>query len=75
MNTYTASIYGSESTTVTVRATSASEAAKNVWIAIHGDRIGFSYWQINQHAASEADRDNAHAQWMGGHAGIRIVRA
>jgi hypothetical protein len=75
MNTYNASIYGNESASLTVRAASAIEAAKNLWVAIHGDRIGFSYAQVDQNAADLAARDNAHAQWMGGHAGIRVSRA
>jgi hypothetical protein len=53
----------------------AIDAAKNLWIAMHGDSIGFNYAQGEQKAASEAARDNAHAQWLGGHAGIVITRA
>ena len=74
MKTYNAKIYGNESASLTVCAASAIEAAKNLWIAIHGDRIGFSYTQVEQNAADLAARDNAHAQWMGGHAGIHVTR-
>lgn len=75
MNSYKVSIYGIEAASLTVRATSAIEAAKNLWVAIHGDRIGFNYAQVEQNNASEASRDNAHTQWMGGHAGIIVARA
>jgi hypothetical protein len=75
MNTYKVSVYGNESASLTVRAASAIEAAKNLWVAIHGDRIGFNYAQVEQNNANEGARDNAHAQWMGGCAGIRVTRA
>jgi hypothetical protein len=75
MNIYTAIIYGSQSASLTVLAPSAAEAAKNLWVAIHGERIGFNCTQIDQKGDNEAARDNAHAQWMGGHAGIRVSRA
>lgn len=77
MNSYKASVYGPAQgeATLTVRAESAIAAAKNLWIAMHGDSIGFNYAQGEQNLASEAARDNAHAQWMGGHAGITVTRA
>lgn len=77
MNSYKASVYGPAQgeASLVIRAASASEAAKNLWIAMHGDSIGFNYAQVEQNAASEAARDNAHAQWMGGHAGIIVARA
>ena len=77
MNSYKVSVYGPAQgeASLTVRAASAIEAAKNLWVAMHGDSIGFNYAQGEQNAASAIARDNAHAQWMGGHAGIRITRA
>lgn len=75
MNTYKAIVYGKDSATLHVRAASAVEAVKNLWVAIHGDSIGFNYSQAEQNAPSAITRDNAHAQWLGGHAGISIIHA
>lgn len=75
MNSYKAIVYGESPATLTVRAASAIDAAKNLWIAMHGDAVGFNYSQAEQNAASAIARDNAHAQWMGGHAGISVIRA
>jgi len=77
MNSYNVSVYGPAQgeAKLNVRAASAIEAAKNMWKAMHGDTIGFNYAQNEQNAASAVARDNAHAQWMGGHAGIVVTPA
>ena len=76
MNTYNASVYSPQhNASLTISAPSAIDAAKNLWIAIHGSAIGFNYAQNNQHSECATARDNAHSQWLGGHAGIIVTRA
>lgn len=77
MNSYKASVYGlaQGETSLIIRAVSAIDAAKDLWIAIHGDSIGFNYAQVEQKSTNAIARDNAHAQWMGGHAGIVVTSA
>jgi hypothetical protein len=76
MNTYNASVYSPQhNASLTISAPSAIDAAKNLWIAIHGSAIGFNFAQNNQHSECATARDNAHPQWLGGHAGIIVTRA
>jgi hypothetical protein len=75
MNTYNASVYSPQhNASLTISAPSAIDAAKNLWIAIHGSAIGFNFAQNNQHSECATARDNAHPQWLGGHAGIIVTR-
>ena len=75
MNIYNASVYAPQNNaSLAISAPSAIDAAKNLWVAIHGSAIGFNFAQNNQHSECATARDNAHSQWLGGHAGIIVTR-